>query len=84
MQPDPLLQWSDPVKEFIGFVGLFLGAGAIGFRYFALRGRQIGSDRSFYDDAARRAAGLGLLGVGLSLVIAAFALPALAARLRER
>lgn len=80
MQPDPLLQWSDPVKEFIGFVGLFLGAGAIGFRYFALRGRQIGSDRSFYDDAARRAAGLGLLGVGLSLVIAAFALPALAAR----
>lgn len=80
MQPEPLLQWSDPVKEFIGFVGLFLGAGGIGFRYFALRGWRIATDRAFYDEAGRRAAGLGLLGVCLSLAIAATALPGLAAR----
>ena len=35
MPSEPLIQWADPVKEFIGFVALFLGAGAIGFRYFA-------------------------------------------------
>ena len=80
MQPEPLLQWSEPVKEFIGFVGLFLGAGGIGFRYFVLRGWRIETDRAFYDEAGRRAAGLGLLGVCLSLAIAVLALPALAAR----
>ena len=80
MQPEPLLQWSDPVKEFVSFVGLFLGAGGIGFRYFALRGWRTKGDREFYDDAARRAAGLGLLGVCLSLIIVAIGLPGLAAR----
>jgi hypothetical protein len=63
MQAEPLLQWSDPVKEFVGFVALFLGAGAIGFRFTALRGEPIESDRKFYNDAARRAATLGLIGV---------------------
>ena len=80
MPAEPLLQWSDPIKEFVGFVGLFLGAGAIGFRYFALRGWEIETDRPFYDDAARRAAVLGLIGILLSLIMAAIALPALAAR----
>jgi putative copper export protein len=80
MPPEPLLQWSDPVKEFLGFVALFLGAGAIGFRFFALRGWEIETDRAFYDDAARRAAGLGLIGIVLSLVMATVALPGLAAR----
>ncbi|HXT15986.1 MAG TPA: CopD family protein [Gemmatimonadaceae bacterium] len=80
MQPEPLLQWSDPVKEFIGFVALFLGAGAIGFRYFALRGWEIETDRAFYDDAARRAASLGLVGIVLSSIMALAALPGLAAR----
>lgn len=80
MQAEPLLQWSDPVKEFAGFVGLFLSAGAIGFRYTALRGRQIESDQPFYDDAARRAATLGLIGIVVSLVLALIELPGLAAR----
>jgi putative copper export protein len=80
MQPEPLLQWSDPVKELTGFVALFFGAGAIGFRYFALRGWRIETDAEFYDDAARRAAGLGLIGVLLSLMLAAIELPGLAAR----
>jgi putative copper export protein len=80
MQAEPLLQWSDPVKEFIGFVALFFGAGAIGFRFFALSGWRIETDRAFYDDAAKRAAGLGLAGVILSLILAAIELPSLAAR----
>ncbi|HEX4681481.1 MAG TPA: CopD family protein [Gemmatimonadaceae bacterium] len=80
MQAEPLLQWSDPVKEFVGFVALFLGAGGIGFRYFALRGWRIDTDRAFYDDAARRAAGLGFVGVILSLILAVTELPGLAAR----
>jgi len=80
MQAEPLLEWSEPVKELIGFVALFLGAGAIGFRFFALRGWRIDTDRGFYDDAARRAAGLGFVGVALSLILAATELPGLAAR----
>jgi len=80
MQPEPLITWSDPVKEFVGFVALFLGAGAIGFRYFALRGWRIEADRPFYDDAARRAAGLGIIGVLLSLIMVWVELPGLAAR----
>ena len=80
MQAEPLLQFSDALKEFIGFVALFLGAGAIGFRYFALRARGAGEDRAFYDDAARRAAAIGLIGVALGLVMAWTELPDLAAR----
>jgi putative copper export protein len=80
MPNEPLLTWSDPIKELIGFLALFLGAGAIGFRYFALHSRRIETDRVFYDDAARRAAFLGLIGVVVSLISAWTQLPALAAR----
>jgi putative copper export protein len=80
MQSEPLLQWSEPVLQFIGFVGQFLAAGAIGFRYFALRGRLIESDRPFYEGAERRAALLGVIGVAIGLLLAAYALPGLAAR----
>src|SRR4051794_13831860 len=80
MQAEPLLPISDAVKEFIGFVALFLGAGPIGFRYFALRGRSADADRPFYDDAAKRAAAIGLIGVAIGLVMAGTELPALAAR----
>jgi copper transport protein len=79
-QGEPLLQWSDPVKEFIGFAGLFLSAGGIGFRFSALRGPIVESDQKFYDDAARRAAGLGLFGVILAAVLICVELPGLAAR----
>jgi len=79
MQAEPLLQASDVVKEFIGFVALFLGAGAIGFRYFALRARAA-ADRAFYDDAARRAAAIGLIGVAVGLLMAWTELPNLALR----
>ena len=80
MQAEPLLQWSEPVTELIGFIALFLGAGPIGFRYFALRGHRIETDRAFYDDAAHRAAIMGTIGVTISLISAALQLPKLAAR----
>ena len=38
MQTEPLLTWSEPATELLGFVSLFLANGAIGFRYAALRG----------------------------------------------
>src|SRR4051812_35797450 len=80
MQSEPLLTWSDPIKEFIGFVALFLSAGGIGFRFFALRGWTIETDKAFYDDAARRAALLGTIGVIASLLMACLQLPGTAAR----
>jgi putative copper export protein len=80
MPNEPLLTWSDPIKEFVGFIALFLGAGGIGFRFFALRGWRIDTDKPFYDDAARRAAILGTVGVVLSLLMAALQLPGTAAR----
>jgi len=80
MQAEPLLQLSDAVKELVGFVALFLGAGPVGFRYFALRARSSDADRPFYDDAAKRAAAIGLIGVAIGLVMAWAGLPDLAAR----
>lgn len=80
MPPEPLIQWPEPILQLIGFIAQFLAAGAIGFRFFALRNQEIESDRPFYDDAARRAALLGLLGVAISLVTMLWGLPAQAAR----
>ena len=80
MQAEPLLQWSDPARELVSFVAQFLTAGAIGFRYFALHGWRIESDRAFYEDAARRAGMLGLLGVVVRLIMAWMSLPGAAAR----
>lgn len=80
MQPEPLITWSDQLKEFISFLALFLGAGAIGFRYSALRGMRITTDRPFYEDAARGAGRLGLIGVIVNLIMIVVQLPAIAAR----
>jgi putative copper export protein len=80
MQSEPLLTWSDPIKEFIGFVALFLSAGGIGFRFSALRGWRIETDKPFYDEAAQRAAVLGTIGVLLSLLMACLQLPGTAER----
>jgi putative copper export protein len=80
MPPEPLIQWPEPILQLIGFIAQFLAAGAIGFRFFALKGREIESDRPFYDDAARRAAMMGLLGIAISLVTMLWQLPAQADR----
>ena len=76
----PLIDWSDPPRELAGFIGQFLAAGAIGFRFFALRSASTESDRAFYDDATRRAAIIGLIGVALSGLLMMMQLPALAER----
>ena len=38
MQTDPLITWSEPATELIGFVALFLVNGAIAFRYAGVDG----------------------------------------------
>lgn len=74
------VDWADPPHELIGFIAQFLAAGAIGFRYFALRMPRVEVDRPFYDDAAQRSAILGVIGIALSVVLMILGLPALAAR----
>jgi putative copper export protein len=76
----PLIVWSDPPRELAGFVGQFLAAGAIGFRFFALGGSWAESDHGFYDDAARRAAIIGFVGVLVIGFLTLLQLPSLAAR----
>jgi putative copper export protein len=76
----PLVDWADPPRELIGFIAQFMAAGAIGFRFFALRGRWAESDRSFCADAGRTAAVLGLIGMLISALLMAMQLPSLAAR----
>jgi copper transport protein len=67
----------------LGFVALFLASGAIGFRFVVLdRGltRLAGEEGRFVTGAARRAAGLGLLGAVVRVVLFATGLPENAAR----
>jgi putative copper export protein len=82
VQAEPLIEWSEPVMELIGFIAIFLSAGAVGFRYSSLRGRmgRDSADAATYDTAARRAALLGLLGAVIAIVGAFRALPSMAAR----
>ena len=84
MQAEPLIEWSEPVMELIGFLAIFLTAGAIGFRYSSLRGK-VGraaatTDAGVYETAARRAAMLGLLGSLVAIIRMIQALPNLAQR----
>src|SRR4051812_19451174 len=73
MQAEPLLTWSEPVTEFVGFVALFLANGAIGFRYAAVRNRlprlPDSEQRTVYDTSLRRAAMLGLVGTLVQVVL---------------
>jgi putative copper export protein len=84
MQAEPTLEWSEPVREFIGFVSLFLANGAIGFRYAAVRHRlpkpKDDSERAIYHRALRRAAILGLLGTLVQAALLILQLPQLAQR----
>jgi putative copper export protein len=90
LQDQSLFEWSEPARELVGFVALFLTAGAVGFRYAVARGRlaaapaaapgAVPADQAVYDDAARRAAVLGLVGALVSAALAASRLPELAAR----
>ncbi|HET6233297.1 MAG TPA: CopD family protein [Longimicrobiaceae bacterium] len=86
MLTEPLIEWSEAAGELAGFVGVFLAAGAVGFRYSALRGRlaptgsAFEAERRVYGDAAKRAAVLGLVGALVMAARTAMALPGAAAR----
>ena len=83
MPAEPLITWSDPPRELVGFIAAFLAAGAVGLRLSALRGllgSPAGEERDFARTAARRAALLGLLGAAISAVLLIQRLPAFAAR----
>jgi len=91
MQAEPLIVWSEPAREFVGFVAQFLAVGAVGFRFAAL-GRRLGAPAStnaedptftegdVYRHAASRAATLGLLGAFIQAVMLWESLPAAADR----
>jgi copper transport protein len=80
MAPQPIT-WSEPVRQLTSFVGTFLAAGAVGFRFTVARATYAqGLDRTFFDSALRRAATIGAVGAAIGLVFALLGLPALAAR----
>ena len=92
MQAEPLITWSEPAREFVGFVAQFLAVGAVGFRFAALGSRlaapamasagdtSLASEGDVYRHAARRAATLGLLGAVIQAVMLWESFPAAAAR----
>jgi copper transport protein len=86
---EPLIAWPRPLVALLEFLGVFLAAGAVGFRFTALRGRlaSVGEaptgpdgDLAFYARAARRAASIGLVGALIGLAHMAYSLVGLAAR----
>jgi putative copper export protein len=87
MEPESLISWPRPLVALLEFVGVFLAAGAVGFRFTGLRGRLTtaagaapSGDAAFYAQAARRAAGIGLAGAVVGLAHMAYSLAQLAAR----
>jgi putative copper export protein len=69
MQGAALIEWPGPILELIEFVGAFMAAGAIGFRYTAMRrlpdvGAASSSSRAI---GGRRAAAIGLVGALVNL-----------------
>jgi putative copper export protein len=84
MQAEPLITWSEPVRELVGFLATFLAAGAIGFRYAAAgptaETAAPDAEGSFYREGVRRAALLGFIGALIGLVLLSLALPDAAAR----
>jgi copper transport protein len=76
-----LITWSEPVQQLTSFIGTFLAAGAVGFRFTAARATYAeGSARMFFDSALRRAATIGAIGAAIELAFALIGLPSLAAR----
>jgi putative copper export protein len=80
-----LIEWPKPFWEYLSFAAQYLAAGAIGFRYSALRGAALATpeaphEAEFHEQAARRAAMLGLCGAVVSALLVAKDLPESAAR----
>jgi putative copper export protein len=75
VQPHPLFEWQDVLFQYVGFLASFWMLGAIGFRYGILRagfgtagGQGDSSLAGASSNSAARAAGIGLIGVGLGFV----------------
>lgn len=69
MQASSLIEWPKPFFELLEFVGAFLAAGPVGFRYAALRGRMgAGVAHSpAYRRMAGRAAAIGTIGAAIGV-----------------
>lgn len=64
MQQESLFHLHESFVELIGFLGIFLAAGAFGFRFSALaRVNGAGADAPLWNRMAKRAAVVGLVGV---------------------
>jgi putative copper resistance protein D len=84
MQAEPLITWPDPIREYVGFAAQFVALGAVGFRFAAVRDR-VATDRDstariVYDDALRRGATIGLVGIVVQAALFFMGLPKAAAR----
>jgi putative copper export protein len=84
MATEPLITWSEPVQQLVSFVGTFLVAGAVGFRFTAARTNASAADESaFFDVALRRAALIGSVGAAVGVAFVLIGLPGAAKRAHE-
>src|SRR5690242_498144 len=84
MATEPLLTWSEPLQQLVSFVGTFLVAGAIGFRFTAARTDPSAADESaFFAIALRRAALIGSVGAAVGVAFVLTGLPGAARRAHE-
>lgn len=88
MLAQSLIKWPQPITEYIGFLGSFLPAGAVGYRFAVLRGALTRGEQTGMDatrarvlaDTARRAATIGLIGTIIAGLLLWYQLPGLATR----
>ena len=88
MLAQSLIRWPQPITEYVGFIGSFFPAGAVGYRFAVLRGAIARSERTGMDatrrrvlaDTARRAAVIGLIGAIVAALLLWYQLPGLATR----
>lgn len=80
MHAQLLISVVKPAEGFVQSAASFLTAGAVGFRFSALRGRLIESDHEFFFDAAKRAATIGIVGLVITLIFTLTRLPGQAAK----
>lgn len=84
MATEPLITWSEPLEQLASFVGTFLVAGALGFRFTAARtSGSTPAESAFFDTAVRRAALMGVGGAMIGVVFVLVGLPAAATRAHE-
>jgi copper transport protein len=86
MAVEPLFHPLESLRELTGFVSRFLAAGAVGFRFTALRSAappDRPDERALAGAMGARAAGIGLAGCALGLALQTWLLPETAARMHR-